>query len=77
MGNQRVVIHVLLLIGYHTTIALTLSPLARESEVELVARNTVMQRNYIVVHTAVSLLVDIDIAYTHILMVCFLHAVEV
>ena len=75
--NQRVVIHMLLFIGNDATIALALSTFAREGEVELVASNTIMQRNHIMVYTTVSLLVNIDIAYAYILMMCLLHAIEV
>ena len=42
MGNQRVVIDVLLFVSNHTTVALALGTLTRESKVELVARDTVV-----------------------------------
>ena len=77
MGNQCVVVDVLLLVGYHTTIALTFSTFTTESEVELVTGRAVVQGDDIVVHTTVGLLVDIDIAHTDVLGVGLLEALEV
>ena len=42
MGNQRIVIDVLLLVGYHTTIALAFGTLTRESKVQLIAGDTIV-----------------------------------
>ena len=67
----------LLLVGDDTTVALALGALAREGEVELVAGDAVVQGDDVVVHAAVGLLVDVDIADAYILMMCLLHAIEV
>ena len=77
MGNERVVVDVLLLIGYHTAIALALGTLAREREVEFVAGDTIVQGDDIVVDTAVGLLVDIDIAHAYILIMGLLETLEI
>ena len=42
VGDEGIVIDMLLLVGNHTTIALTLCSLAREGEVEFVAGDTVV-----------------------------------
>ena len=77
MCYQRVIVHMLFLVSYHTTIALALSPLARECQVELIACHTIMQRDDIMRHTTVALLVNIHIAYTYILIMRLLQTVEV
>ena len=77
VGNQRVVVHVLLLVGDDAAVALALCPLAREGQVELVAGDAIMERDGVVVHPAVTLLVDIDVAHAYILIVGLLQAVEV
>ena len=77
MGDERIIIHMLLLVCNHTAIALALSPLAREGEVELIAGDAVVEGDDVVVHTAVGLLVYIDVAHTNILIMCLLKTIEV
>ena len=77
MDDKRIVIDMLLLIGNHTTVAAAFSSLARESEVEFVASDTVVQRDDVMVHTTVALLVDIDIADANVLSVRLFEAIEV
>ena len=77
MRNQRVVVYMLLLIGYHTTIALTLGSLTREGKVELIAGNTIMEGDDIVVHTTIGLLVDVDIAHADVLGVRLFEAIQI
>ena len=77
VGDERVVIHMLLLVGNHTAIALALSTLAREGEVEFIASNAVVEGDDVMVHPAVGLLVDIDIAHANILIMCLLKTIEV
>ena len=77
VNNERVVIDMLLLVGDDAAIALALGALAREGEVELVARRTIVQRDDVVVDAAVALLVDIDIADANVLVVRLLQAIEV
>ena len=74
---QRVVIDVLLLVSYHATVARALSPLAYQVEVQLITCHSVMQRDDVMVHSAVSLLLDIYIAHTGILVVRLLQTIEV
>ncbi len=75
--DERVVIHMLMLIGNDTTKAVAFRPLAREGEVELVAGDAVVQGDDIVVDPTVGLLVDIYITHAHVLGVRLLHAVEI
>ena len=77
VSDKRVVVDVLLLISDHTTVALTLGTLTRKSQVELVAGDAVVQSDDIVVHPTVSLLVDIDIAQAHILIMGLFEAIEI
>ena len=77
MGNQRVIIDMLLFVGNHATVAMTLSSLAREGQVELIAGDAVMQRDDIMIDTTVSLLVDIHIAHAYILIMGLLQTIEV
>ena len=77
VSNQRVVVHMLLLIGNHTAIAGTLSTLAREGQVKFVSCNAVMQRDHIMIHATVSLLIDIDIAHAYILIMGLFQTIEV
>ena len=67
----------MVLVGNHTTIAETLSSLALEYEVKAVAGDTVMKRDDVMVYTAVSLLLDIHVAYTTVLVMSLLQAIEV
>ena len=77
MVNERIVIHHLVLVGDDTTIAEALSTLTLEHQVETVASDTIMKGNHIVVDTAVSLLLNIDIADTAVLNVSLLQAIKV
>ena len=77
MRDEGVVVDLLLLIGNHTAVALALSPLAREGEVELIAGDAVVEGDDVVVHTAVGLLIYIDVAHTNILIMCLLKTIEV
>ena len=77
MIDERIVINHLVLVGNHTTIAEALSSLALEYEVKTVAGNTVMKRDDVMVHAAVSLLLDIHVAYTAVLVMSLLQAIEV
>ena len=77
MRNQRVVVYMLLLVGYHTTIALTLGSLTREGKVEFIAGNTIMEGDDIVVHTTIGLLIDIDIAHTDIFGMRLFEAIQI
>ena len=77
MIDKRIVINHLVLVGNHTTIAETLSSLALEYEVKTVAGNTVIKRDDVMVHAAVSLLLDINVADTAVLVMSLLQAIEV
>ena len=77
VGNQRVVVNVLMLVGYHASIALALGTFAREGQVEPVAGDAVVQGDDVMVDATVALLVDIDIAYPYVLMVGFFHTIQV
>ena len=67
MVDERIVVYMLALVCDDTAVAPTFGSLAFEHEVELVARDTVLQRDDIVVEPTVSLLVDIDIAHACVL----------
>ena len=75
--DERIVVHHLVFVGNHTTIAEALGSLALEHEVEAVAGDSVVEGNHVVVHTAVGLLFYIDIAHTAVLDVGLLQAIEV
>ena len=77
MIDERIVINHLVLVGNHTTIAEALSSLALEYEVEAVAGDTVMKRDDVMVYTAVSLLLDINVADTTVLVMSLLQTIEV
>ena len=77
MIDERIVVNHLVLVGNHTTIAEALSSLALEYEVKTVAGNTVMKRDDVMVYTAVSLLLDINVADTAVLVMSLLQAIEV
>ena len=77
MIDERIVINHLVLVGNHTTIAEALSSLALEYEVKTVAGNTVMKRDDVMVHAAVSLLLDINVADTAVLVMSLLQTIEV
>lgn len=77
MGNQRIIIDMLLFVGYHATITETLGTLAIELEVELITCHSVMQRDDVVIDTAVCLLVDIYITDPNILSMSLFQTIEV
>ena len=77
VGYQRIVVHVLPLVGNDAAVARALSTLAHHIEVQLVARHAVVQRDDIMVHPAVGLLLYIDIAHPGILVVRLLQTVQV
>ena len=77
MGNQRIIVHMLMFISYHAPITLALCTLTRESQIELITGDTIMKGNHIVIDTTVTLLVDIDIADTYILMMRLFQTVKV
>ena len=74
---QRVVVHVLCLVGYHAAVAPALCALALELHVESVARHAVVQRDDVVVEARVALLLYVYVRDACILVVSLLHAVEV
>ena len=77
MIDERIVVNYLVLIGNHTTIAEALSSLTLEYEVEAVAGDTVMKGDDVMVYTAVSLLLDINVADTTVLVMSLLQTIEV
>ena len=77
MINECIVIHHLILIGNDTTIAETFCSLALEHQVETVAGDTIMKGNHIMVHTAVGLLLYINIADTTVLVMSLLKTIKI
>ena len=77
MDDERIIVHMLLFVGNHTAAAGTFSTFTAKNKVQLVARDTIMQRNDIMVDTTVGLLVDIDVADADILGMRLLHTIEV
>ena len=77
MVDERVVVHVLLLVGDDASREVTLRTFALEDEVGAVAGHSVVERYHVVVHAAVGLLRDEHVAHPHILGVGLLQAVEV
>ena len=77
MIDKRIVVNHLVLIGNHTTIAEALSSLALEYKVETVAGDTVMKRDDVMVHAAVSLLLNVNVADTTVLVMSLLQTIEV
>ena len=67
--DERIVVHMLLLVGNHTSVEVRLRPFAGECHVRAVARQSVVQCEIIKAHHAVALLVDIHIAETAVLHV--------
>ena len=66
MGNQRVVVYVLLLVGHHATIGRTLGTLAPEGEHQAVACHAIVERDDMVVYAAIGLLLHVHVAHAHI-----------
>lgn len=62
MVDERVVVHMLRLVGNDTTVAEAFRSFALEDEVEFVARDAVVQGDDVMIDTTVALLFDIDIA---------------
>ena len=77
MIDKRIVVNHLVLIGNHTTITKALGSLALEYKVETVAGDSVMKRDDVMVHAAVSLLLDINVADTTVLVMSLLQTIEV
>ena len=77
MIDERIVIYHLVLISNHTTIAEAFGFLAPEHEVESVAGDTVMKRDDVMVYTAVSLLLNVNVADTTVLVMSLLQTIEV
>ena len=77
MGDKRIVVHMLLLVGDDATITMTFGTFAREGQVKLIAGDAIVQRDDVMRDATVGLLVDIDIADAHVLVVCLFQAVEV
>ena len=77
VGDQRVVVDMLLLVGNDTAVAGAFCPLAPQHQVEAVARDAVVKRDDIVVQPAVGLLLYVDIAHTGVLVVGLFQTVEV
>ena len=77
MIDKRIVINHLVLIGNHTTITEALGSLALEYKVETVAGDTVMKRDDVMVHAAVSLLLNVNVADTTVLVMSLLQTIEV
>ena len=76
MIDESIVVNMLILVGNYTSVAPAFSTFALQNKVETVAGNTIMQRNNIVVNAAVSLLFNINIAYTHIPGMGFFQAIK-
>ena len=74
--DNRIVVNVLVLVCNYTTVAKALTAFTLEHEIEFVARNTVVQCDDIMVDTAVSLLLDINVGNAHILGVGLLQTVQ-
>ena len=77
VSDEGIVVDMLLLVGNHTSIALAFGSLARESQVESVASDAVVEGDDIMVHTTMTLLVDIDIAHTNILGVSLFQTIQI
>ena len=59
--DYGIVINVLMLVGNYTTVQETFATFAAESQIELIAGYSIMKRDNVVRHTAVALLVDVNI----------------
>ena len=77
MIDECIVINHLVLVGNHTTIAEALGSLALEHEVESVAGDTVMKGDDVMVYTAVSLLLNVNVADTTVLVMSLFQTIEV
>ena len=74
---QRVVVHVLRLVGYHTAVTPALCAFALKLHVEAVARHAVVQRDDVMIKSRVALLLHVHVRDACVLVVGLLHAVEV
>ena len=77
MVDERVVIHMLLLVGNHAATKVALRPLALEDEVDLIACQSIVQRDDIVIQAAIGILLDEKIAHTDILVMSLFQTIEV
>ena len=77
MVDKSIIVNMLTLVTYHTTISKTFCSLALENKVETIASNAIMQSYHIMVYHAISLLLNINIAHASVLIVSFLQAIEV
>ena len=75
--DESVVVNMLIPISNHTSVAPAFGTLAFQNKVETVACNAIMQRNNIVVYAAVGLLLNINIANTHVFDMGFFQAIQV
>ena len=73
---QRIVVHMLIPVGYDTAVALAFRAFALEHQVKSIAGDAIVQGDDVVVDTAVCLLLNIDIADACILVMCLLQAVQ-
>ena len=73
---QGVVVHALLLVGYHATVEVRLGSFAVQHQIGTIARLTVVQGNVVEVHHAAALLPHIHVAETPVLHVCLLQFIQ-
>ena len=67
MVDESIIVNMLTLVCYHTTISKAFCSLALEDKVETIASNAIMQSYHIMVYHTISLLLYIDIANTSVL----------
>ena len=77
MVDERIVVNLLRRVGNDTAIAPALCSLTLESEVQHVARNAIMKCYHVMIDTAGSLLLNVDITHTGVLEMGFFQAIEV
>ena len=75
--DKGIVIYMLFLVGYHTATEVTLSPLALQFKVHLIASQPIMQGNDIMVETAIGFLLNIKITHAHILVMRLFQTIQV
>ena len=76
MNDQRIVIHMLVFVGYHAAVKRAFRPLSPKKEISTVSGDTIMQSDDVVVYPTICLLFNKDITHSHILMMCFLKAIK-